>query len=258
MSTTPCLWDQIICYVCLYRNEISIGKFRLFKSCFSIFRLPKNINDINSKKTFFFHHFTVEIYLSPIETHCSNIDYFPSIDNAGDTEESTRLHLARGVIALFILSFLAVVCAFFTGLSGMNLMAFLLVLLKYALLPKLRWLIWVCEILTIITQYFLFRRMLEKISGCNYGNSNTDAYSMLISKWCYGIVAYSRILWERKGCWWGILPTMAKCKFHKTFVFFVLHWLKANRFMSYPLHFLFYNHHPFSFNSIKLNYALSY
>ncbi|CAG9809222.1 unnamed protein product [Chironomus riparius] len=60
----------------------------------------------------------VEIYLSPIETHCSNIDYFPSIDNAGDTEESTRLHLARGVIALFILSFLAVVCAFFTGLSG--------------------------------------------------------------------------------------------------------------------------------------------
>jgi len=61
----------------------------------------------------------VEIYLSPIETHCSNIDYFPSIDNAGDTEEATRLHLARGVIALFILSFLAVVCAFFTGLSGM-------------------------------------------------------------------------------------------------------------------------------------------
>ncbi|XP_070491170.1 transmembrane protein 235 [Chironomus tepperi] len=60
----------------------------------------------------------VEIYLSPIETHCSNIDYFPSIDNAGDTEETTRLHLARGVIALFILSFLAVVCAFFTGLSG--------------------------------------------------------------------------------------------------------------------------------------------
>ena len=77
------------------------------------------MNDINSTTFFFFHFFTVEIYLSPIETHCSNIDYFPSIDNAGDTEEATRLHLARGVIALFILSFLAVVCAFFTGLSGM-------------------------------------------------------------------------------------------------------------------------------------------
>jgi hypothetical protein len=63
--------------------------------------------------------FPVEIYLSPIETHCSNIDYFPTIDNnGGDTEESTRLHLARGVIALFILSFFSVVCAFFTGLSG--------------------------------------------------------------------------------------------------------------------------------------------
>jgi hypothetical protein len=61
---------------------------------------------------------SVEIYLSPIETHCSNIDYFPTIENGGETEESTRLHLARGVIALFILSFFSVVCAFFTGLSG--------------------------------------------------------------------------------------------------------------------------------------------
>ncbi|CRK94799.1 CLUMA_CG008293, isoform A [Clunio marinus] len=60
----------------------------------------------------------VELYLSPIETHCSNIDYFPTIENGGETEESTRLHLARSVIALFVLSFFAVVCAFFTGLSG--------------------------------------------------------------------------------------------------------------------------------------------
>lgn len=60
----------------------------------------------------------VELYLSPIETHCSNIDYFPTIENGNETEESTRLHLARGVIALFALSFFAVICAFFTGLSG--------------------------------------------------------------------------------------------------------------------------------------------
>jgi hypothetical protein len=69
---------------------------------------------------FSFSHITVEIYLSPIETHCSNIDYFPTIENGGETEESTRLHLARGVIALFILSFFSVICAFFTGLSGMS------------------------------------------------------------------------------------------------------------------------------------------
>lgn len=56
--------------------------------------------------------------MSPIETHCSNIDYFPTIENGSETEESTRLHLARGVIALFVLSFFAVICAFFTGLSG--------------------------------------------------------------------------------------------------------------------------------------------
>lgn len=60
----------------------------------------------------------VDIYLSPIETHCSNIDYFPTIENSSDNEETTRLHLARGVIVLFVLSFLSVVFAFFTGLSG--------------------------------------------------------------------------------------------------------------------------------------------
>lgn len=65
--------------------------------------------------------FIVEIYLSPIETHCSNIDYFPSDLGSGgldDADAITRMHLARSVIALFILSLLAVICAFFTGLSG--------------------------------------------------------------------------------------------------------------------------------------------
>jgi len=62
----------------------------------------------------------VEIYLSPVETHCSNIDYFPAnIDDKASADDAmTRLHLARSVIALFILSFVSVFCAFWTGLSG--------------------------------------------------------------------------------------------------------------------------------------------
>uniref|UniRef100_A0A336NAN6 CSON011661 protein n=2 Tax=Culicoides sonorensis TaxID=179676 RepID=A0A336NAN6_CULSO len=66
-------------------------------------------------------HFSIEIYLSPVETHCSNVDYFPtSIEgaNVSDDDAMTRLHLARSVIALFILSFISVFCAFWTGLSG--------------------------------------------------------------------------------------------------------------------------------------------
>lgn len=80
-----------------------------------------------------------------METHCSNVDYFPAAhstaggnSNAGGTADAaaigadaqldgqqlpnddamTRLHLARSCVALFVLSFLAVFCAFWTGLSG--------------------------------------------------------------------------------------------------------------------------------------------
>lgn len=93
----------------------------------------------------------VDIYLSPVETHCSNVDYFPgsagghqsasqttgdrtdasgaaggsSGAGAGDEnarlpndDAMTRLHLARTCVALFVLSFLSVFCAFWTGLSG--------------------------------------------------------------------------------------------------------------------------------------------
>lgn len=48
----------------------------------------------------------MEIYLSPVETHCSNVDYFPTTiegANVSDDDAMTRLHLARSVIALFIL-----------------------------------------------------------------------------------------------------------------------------------------------------------
>ncbi|KAL5278207.1 hypothetical protein ACFFRR_003079 [Megaselia abdita] len=62
----------------------------------------------------------VQIYLSPVETHCSNIDYFPNNDEdkIPNDDATTRLHLARSCIALFILSFVAIFCAFWTGLSG--------------------------------------------------------------------------------------------------------------------------------------------
>lgn len=59
-------------------------------------------------------------YLSPIETHCSNIDYFPQIedDKISNEDATSRLHLARSCIALFIISFVTIFCAFWTGLSG--------------------------------------------------------------------------------------------------------------------------------------------
>ncbi|XP_058128911.1 transmembrane protein 235 [Anopheles ziemanni] len=66
---------------------------------------------------------SVQIYLSPVETHCSNIDYFPAAEEQKESDSftddiMTRLHLARSVIAAFILSFVVIFCAFWTGLSG--------------------------------------------------------------------------------------------------------------------------------------------
>ncbi|KFB38201.1 hypothetical protein ZHAS_00005514 [Anopheles sinensis] len=65
----------------------------------------------------------LQIYLSPVETHCSNIDYFPAAEEQKESDSftddiMTRLHLARSVIAAFILSFVVIFCAFWTGLSG--------------------------------------------------------------------------------------------------------------------------------------------
>lgn len=48
----------------------------------------------------------VEIYLSPVETHCSNVDYFPDMDDEKlqpNDDAITRLHLARSCVALFVL-----------------------------------------------------------------------------------------------------------------------------------------------------------
>ncbi|CAB3371472.1 Hypothetical predicted protein [Cloeon dipterum] len=65
---------------------------------------------------------TVETYLSPVETHCMNIDYFiPDTDNVTKNfseEAMTRLHMGRAAIALFIVSFFVVFIAFWTGVAG--------------------------------------------------------------------------------------------------------------------------------------------
>ncbi|XP_018378141.1 PREDICTED: uncharacterized protein LOC108770886 isoform X2 [Trachymyrmex cornetzi] len=65
---------------------------------------------------------TVETYLSPVETHCMNIDYFiPDEENQtrGFSDDAmTRLHMGRSVIALFMVAFLAIFSAFWTGVVG--------------------------------------------------------------------------------------------------------------------------------------------
>ncbi|XP_015598122.1 uncharacterized protein LOC107269125 isoform X1 [Cephus cinctus] len=64
----------------------------------------------------------VETYLSPVETHCMNIDYFiPDEENQtrGFSDDAmARLHMGRSVIALFMVGFLAIFSAFWTGVVG--------------------------------------------------------------------------------------------------------------------------------------------
>ncbi|KAL4122148.1 hypothetical protein QTP88_014532 [Uroleucon formosanum] len=64
----------------------------------------------------------VETYLSPVETHCMNVDYF-FLDPENQTHEfsedaMTRLHMGRSTIALFIVSFFVMFIAFWTGVAG--------------------------------------------------------------------------------------------------------------------------------------------
>ncbi|XP_019875321.2 uncharacterized protein LOC109603273 isoform X2 [Aethina tumida] len=65
---------------------------------------------------------TVKTYLSPVETHCNNVNYYIPDEN-NETRDFTddawtRLHMGRSMIALFIISFLAVFAAFCTGVTG--------------------------------------------------------------------------------------------------------------------------------------------
>ncbi|XP_076384716.1 uncharacterized protein LOC117220709 isoform X1 [Megalopta genalis] len=65
---------------------------------------------------------TVQTYLSPVETHCMNVNYFiPDEENLtrGFSDDAmTRLHMGRSVIALFIVAFVAIFTAFWTGVVG--------------------------------------------------------------------------------------------------------------------------------------------
>lgn len=63
----------------------------------------------------------VELYMSPVETYCRNLDYF--IPEEGRTknltgEEMTRIHMARAMIALFIVGFFFMFVAFTAGVRG--------------------------------------------------------------------------------------------------------------------------------------------
>lgn len=62
----------------------------------------------------------VPTYLSPVETHCSNVDYFPNVDEekSPNDDATSRLHLLRSCVTLLIISFVTIFCAFWTGLSG--------------------------------------------------------------------------------------------------------------------------------------------
>ncbi|XP_072932161.1 uncharacterized protein [Epargyreus clarus] len=65
---------------------------------------------------------SVEIYLSPVETHCSNVDYFIPDENnetKGLSDDAmNRLHMARSTVALFMVAFLSLFIAFWTGVVG--------------------------------------------------------------------------------------------------------------------------------------------
>ncbi|XP_065172712.1 transmembrane protein 114 isoform X1 [Atheta coriaria] len=65
---------------------------------------------------------TVKTYLSPVETHCNNINYYIS-DEDNDTRDFTddawtKLHMSRSMIALFVIAFLSIFSAFCTGVAG--------------------------------------------------------------------------------------------------------------------------------------------
>merc|ERR1711936_1247250 len=64
----------------------------------------------------------VELYMSPVETWCRNIDYFIP-DEEGKTKEfktevMTKIHMARAMIALFIVAFFFMFVSFPTGVVG--------------------------------------------------------------------------------------------------------------------------------------------
>jgi len=63
----------------------------------------------------------VDLYMSPVETYCRNIDYF--IPENGRTknlssEEMVRIHMGRAMIAMFIVGFFFIAVSFIAGVRG--------------------------------------------------------------------------------------------------------------------------------------------
>jgi len=65
---------------------------------------------------------SIKLYLSPVETYCTNIDYLITDENnvqeTFTNDETSKLHMSRGMISLFILSFLFMFISFWTGIIG--------------------------------------------------------------------------------------------------------------------------------------------
>jgi len=65
---------------------------------------------------------TIDLYMSPVETWCHNLNYYIP-DDAQETkdfshENMTRIHMGRSMIALFIAGFFCMFIAFTTGVVG--------------------------------------------------------------------------------------------------------------------------------------------
>jgi len=64
----------------------------------------------------------VELYMSPVETWCRNLDYYiPDEENVTKTfnqEQMTRIHMMRAMIALFIVGFFFMFVSFTAGILG--------------------------------------------------------------------------------------------------------------------------------------------
>merc|ERR1712176_876523 len=63
----------------------------------------------------------VELYMSPVETWCRNLDYYiPENDATKDLsgEEMQRIHMIRAMVALFIVGFFFMFVSFTVGVRG--------------------------------------------------------------------------------------------------------------------------------------------
>lgn len=98
-------------FSCLLNGDrVHTSRMRIFADfCVSWKNDGTTFNFVSNNFTFSSTSFAVEIYLSPVETHCSNVDYFPDHDDdkllQPNDDATTRLHLARSCVALFILRY---------------------------------------------------------------------------------------------------------------------------------------------------------